>query len=153
MVQREDGERVKPDFIAGFGPIVADPEPSRDFWQGRLGIGLEEIAPSYFGTDDLPGVRAFALWPLAQAAEATFGTPVWPADLPVPQAWLELDVASAAAVGEAVVELQAAGQRIVREAHQEPWGQTTARLLSPEGLLVGVTFTPWMHPEAPPPDA
>lgn len=27
----------------------------------------------------------------------------------------------------------------------EPWGQTTSRLLSPEGLLVGVTFTPWMH--------
>ena len=28
---------------------------------------------------------------------------------------------------------------------EEPWGQTTSRLLSPEGLLVGVTFTPWMH--------
>ena len=27
----------------------------------------------------------------------------------------------------------------------EPWGQTVSRLLSPEGLLVGVVFTPWMH--------
>ncbi len=27
-------------------------------------------------------------------------------------------------------------------------GQTTSRLLSPEGLLVGITFTPWQH-EAP----
>ena len=27
----------------------------------------------------------------------------------------------------------------------EEWGQTVARLLSPEGLLVGVTVTPWMR--------
>jgi hypothetical protein len=36
-------------------------------------------------------------------------------------------------------------------AHEEPWGQTTARLLSPEGLLVGITFTPWMHTTEPGP--
>jgi hypothetical protein len=34
---------------------------------------------------------------------------------------------------------------MLTDAHDEPWGQTTARLLSPEGLLVGVTYTPWMH--------
>jgi len=27
----------------------------------------------------------------------------------------------------------------------EPWGQTTSHFLSPEGLLLGVTYTPWMH--------
>jgi hypothetical protein len=27
----------------------------------------------------------------------------------------------------------------------EPWGQTVSRLLSPEGLLIGITFTPWMR--------
>lgn len=42
-------------------------------------------------------------------------------------------------------EVVAAGHRVLREAHEEPWGQTTGRLLSPEGLLVGITFTPWMH--------
>ena len=47
---------------------------------------------------------------------------------------------------EAVTELTAAGHRLLSGAHEEPWGQTTARLQSPEGLLVGVTFTPWMHP-------
>ena len=26
-----------------------------------------------------------------------------------------------------------------------PWGQTVTRLLSPEGLLTGVTFTPWLR--------
>jgi hypothetical protein len=28
---------------------------------------------------------------------------------------------------------------------KEPWGQTVTRLLSPEGLLVGLTYTPSMR--------
>ena len=136
---------MRPAFVAGFGPIIRDPVAAHGFWGDGLGIAFEEPAPGYFTNDDLDGVKAFAMWPLTQAAEATFGTPEWPADLPVPQAWLELDVASADAVGAAIEELRVAGHRVVREAHEEPWGQTTARVLSPEGLLVGVTFTPWMH--------
>jgi hypothetical protein len=140
---------VKVSFIAGFGPIVRDVGNSRTFWgEGGLGLELAEIAPDYYGVDDV-GVRAFALWPLSQAAENTFSSPDWPAELPVPQAWIELDVESAEAVSEAAAELQAGGHRLLREARQEPWKQTTARLLSPEGLLVGVTFTPWMHGEGP----
>jgi hypothetical protein len=132
-------------FVAGFGPIIRDADQARGFWERGLGITLEEAAPGYFTNDDLEGVKAFALWPLSQAAESTFGDATWPTDLPEPQAWLELDVESAEAVGAAVDELSAAGHRVLRGAHEEPWGQTTSRLLSPEGLLVGVTFTPWMH--------
>ena len=65
--------------------------------------------------------------------------------MPAPQAWIEFDVASVEEVGAAVSELEAAGHRVINGAHEEPWGQTTSRLLSPEGLLVGVTYTPWMH--------
>jgi len=136
---------VKVSFVAGFGPIVRDPEASQGFWRDGLGIEMKEIAPDYFGTDDLDGVRAFALWPLSQAAESTFGSESWPAELPAPQAWLELDVDSPEAVGAAVEELASAGHRVLRGATLEPWGQTTSRVLSPEGLLIGVTFTPWMH--------
>jgi catechol 2,3-dioxygenase-like lactoylglutathione lyase family enzyme len=132
-------------FVAGFGPIVRDVAASRSFWGAGLGIALAEAAPDYWTNDDLEGVKAFGLWPLAQAAESTFGTQSWPADLPTPQAWIEFDVASPEAVGEAVAELEAAGHRLLRGAQEEPWGQTTSRLLSPEGLLVGVTYTPSMH--------
>lgn len=132
-------------FVAGFGPIVRDGAASREFWQGSFGIELEEAAPDYYTTDDLEGVRAFALWPLEQAAQSTFGTDAWPDDLPTPSTWLELDVESAEAVGTAVAELEAAGHRMLRGAHEEPWGQTTSRVLSPEGILVGITYTPWMH--------
>ena len=29
---------------------------------------------------------------------------------------------------------------------KEPWGQTVTRFISPEGLLVGITFTPALRP-------
>ncbi|HEY7525400.1 MAG TPA: VOC family protein [Candidatus Limnocylindria bacterium] len=132
-------------FVAGFGPIVRDPGRSKAFWGDALGIDLTELSPEYWVSDALDGVRHFGMWPLAQAAEATFGSGEWPADVPAPQAWIELDVASADAVAPAVAELASAGYRVLRDAHEEPWGQTTSRLLSPEGLLVGITFTPWMH--------
>lgn len=132
-------------FVAGFGPIVRDVDASRRFWGDGLGIALEEAAPSYFTNDDLGGVNAFALWPLNQAAESTFGNATWPDDIPAPTTWIELDVASADEVAAAVAELEAIGHRVLRGAHEEPWGQTTSRVLSPEGLLVGITFTPWMH--------
>jgi catechol 2,3-dioxygenase-like lactoylglutathione lyase family enzyme len=136
---------MKVSFVAGFGPIVRDVDASRAFWGAGLGIRLEEPVPGYWTNDDLDGVKAFALWPLAQAAESCFGTATRPSEIPAPQAWIELDVESPEAVADAVAELEAAGHRPLRGVHEEPWGQTTSRLLSPEGLLVGVTYTPWMH--------
>lgn len=137
---------MKVSFVAGFGPIVRDVAESRRFWGDGLGIELEEIATDYYGSDELEGMKAFALWPLSQAAESCFGTDAWPADLPVPQAWLELDVESPEAVAPAAAETAGKGYRLLKEAVEEPWGQTVSRLLSPEGILVGIVFTPWMHP-------
>lgn len=139
---------MKVSFVAGFGPIVRDLEASLGFWRDGLGIELAEIAPEYFGTDDLDGAKSFALWRLSEAAQSTFGTDVWPADVPVPQAGIEVDVESVEAVSAAVEELASAGHRVLRGATLEPWGQTTSRVLSPEGLLIGVTYTPWMHKDA-----
>ena len=92
---------MKVSFVAGFGPITREADAAHAFWRDGLGIEFEEAAPGYFTNDDLDGVKAFAMWPLSQAAEATFGTAEWPADVPAPQAWIELDVESAEAVGAA----------------------------------------------------
>ena len=70
----------------GFGPIGADTDATQTFWAEALGIPLEEDESGYFDTFDLDGTKAFALWPLTQAAQVTFGTSEWPADRPVPQA-------------------------------------------------------------------
>jgi hypothetical protein len=136
---------MKVAFVAGFGPITTDNEASIRFWRDDLALPLAEIAPEYWGTDDLPGAKAFAAWPLAEAAESCFGTKSWPADIPAPQAWIEMDVLSPDEVAAAAGELERASHRILRQPATEPWGQTVARLLSPEGMLVGITYTPWMH--------
>ncbi|MBA3688791.1 MAG: glyoxalase [Chloroflexi bacterium] len=136
---------MKPAFVAGFGPIVRDTAASRAFWGDGLGIALEEASPGYWTNDDLEGIKAFALWPLSQAVEACFGTDAWPADLPGPQAWMELDVETAEDVAPATAEMAGRGHRILVNAKLEPWGQTVSHLLSPEGILVGIVYTPWMH--------
>jgi hypothetical protein len=136
-------------FVAGFGPITTDNEASIRFWRDDLALPLTEIAPEYWGTDDLPGVKAFAVWPLVEAAQSCFGTKVWPDHVPAPHAWMEMDVLTPEDVGSAAAELEAAGHQVLKQAATEPWGQTVARLLSPEGLLVGITYTPWMHEDAP----
>ena len=37
------------------------------------------------------------------------------------------------------------GYRLLVANRMEPWGQTVTRLLSPEGLLTGLTITPWLR--------
>jgi len=48
-------------------------------------------------------------------------------------------------VASASEELKAKGYTILIAAKKEPWGQTVTRLLSPEGILVGLTYTPAMR--------
>ena len=136
---------MKVAFVAGFGPIVRDTDASRAFWGDGLGIGLEEASPGYWTNDDLEGMNAFALWPLSQAAQACFGTDDWPEDLPVPHAWMELDLESAEDVAPATAEMAERGYQVLVNAKLEPWGQTVSHLMSPEGILMGIVFTPWLH--------
>jgi hypothetical protein len=93
-------------------------------------------------THELAGTKHFGLWPLSEAASACFGTAEWPVDIPAPQASIEFEVAEVAAVSD---ELTAKGYHLIHGARTEPWGQITARLLSPEGLLVAVCYTPAFH--------
>jgi hypothetical protein len=48
-------------------------------------------------------------------------------------------------VAPAAQELIEAGHDLLHEAREEPWGQTVARLQSPEGAIIGVAFTPALH--------
>lgn len=128
-------------FVAGFGPIVRDAAASLALYRDMLGLPFEEH-DGYFHTEQVPGTRAFALWPLSQAAQSCFGTDTWPDDVPSPRAWLEFDVDD---VETATAELATAGYRLLVSARTEPWGQTVTRFLSPEGILIGVTVTPWMR--------
>jgi catechol 2,3-dioxygenase-like lactoylglutathione lyase family enzyme len=127
-------------FVAGFGPIVHDMDASLRFYRETIGMPLEEGAD--VSTEKVDGVKHFGLWPLAEAAESCFGSREWPSDIAAPQAWVEFDVEDVAAAAD---ELRAKGYQLLVAPKTEPWGQTVARLLSPEGLLVGVVYTPWMR--------
>ncbi len=129
-------------FVTSVAPIVRDAEASYTFYADALGLDFEGQEGEYVFTHELVGTKHFGLWPLSEAARACFGTSEWPADIPVPQASIEFEVADVAA---AAAELTAKGYRLIHGERTEPWGQITARLLSPEGLLVAVCYTPTFH--------
>ena len=135
---------IKVLFILGFGPIVRDTAESRKLYSESLGIRFKEESGEYLHTEALKGAKSFALWPLSQAAESCFGKDTWPDNIPVPQAWLEFDVDN---VENATANLESRGYRMLVKNKKESWGQTVSRFISPEGLLVGVTFTPLMRGE------
>ncbi|HEV2141583.1 MAG TPA: VOC family protein [Candidatus Dormibacteraeota bacterium] len=129
-------------FIAGFGPIASDVEQSRRLYEDVLGITFKKEDGDYRHTEELKGANTFAVWPLDQAAESCFGSSEWPADVVRPQAWLEFDVDD---VAGAAREMEEHGYKLLVANRTEPWGQVVSRLISPEGLLVGLTMTPWMR--------
>lgn len=129
-------------FIAGFGPISTRHQESRKLYTEVLGIPMDEMNDGYLHTSKLTGSRYFAIWPLEQAAESCFGKPQWPSDIPVPQAWIEFDVED---IQAATKELELQGYKLLVAARTEPWGQTVTRMLSPEGMLLGITHTPWQR--------
>jgi len=138
----ESIEGIKVLFIAGFGPIVREATATRKLYNDILGISFKQETGGYLHTEALKGAKSFALWPLSQAAQSCFGKDRWPDTVPAPQAWLEFDVHS---VESATAELESRGYRMLVKNKKEPWGQTVSRFLSPEGLLVGITFTPGMR--------
>src|SRR5690349_16922834 len=128
-------------FLATIAVVSPDPHASRRLYADTLGLPLGSESGDYHHTEQLDGCKHFAVWPLTQAAQACFGTAEWPAERPVPQASIEFDVADAASVGDGAAELQQAGYALLHPAREEPWGQTVARLQSPEGAIVGIAYT------------
>ncbi len=133
-------------FIAGVAVVAAEPARSRELYVDALNLPLEaDAGGDYFHTERIEGSRHFGVWPLAQAAQACFGSDEWPTGVTVPQASIEFEVDDAGAVTDAAAELEAKGFRLLHPAREEPWGQTVARLLSIEGLIIGISYVPGMH--------
>ena len=132
--------------IASFAVITPNPADSRRLYVDALGLPLQAAdGDDYLHSGDIDGSKHFGLWPLAQAAQACFGTPEWPSHQPVPQASVEFEVEDAAAVEAAAKEMEERGYPLLHPARQEPWGQTVARLISPENVIVGISYAPWQH--------
>ena len=128
-------------FISGFATITPNPDASARFYVDTLGLPLTNDN-GYRHSNEIDGAKHFGVWPLSAAAQSCFGTDSWPSKVPVPTATIEFDVDD---VGTAAAEMEAAGYTLLHPARTEPWGQTVARLLSPEGVLIGLSYAPWFR--------
>jgi catechol 2,3-dioxygenase-like lactoylglutathione lyase family enzyme len=136
---------MKIESVTSVAVITSDPAASRRLYMDALGLPLKQLDGDYFATDEIRGFPHFGVWPLSQAAEACFGVSEWPDAIVVPQMSLEFELASTDAVDEGAEELKTQGYQLLHDRKTEPWGQVIARVLSPEGVIVGLSFAPSLH--------
>ena len=79
-------------FIADFGLNITDIEASRNLYIDTLSLPLKEENDHYFHSEDIKGVKHFALWPLSRAAESCFDSTEWSKDILTPTSWIEFNV-------------------------------------------------------------
>ena len=132
-------------FLSTVAVVAPDSARSRELYVDALGLPLQGEPGDYQHSEQIDGCKSFGIWPLSQAAQACFGTPKWPSNHAVPQVSIEFDVHDADAVTPAVEELESAGYELLHPPRTEPWGQTVARLQSPEGAIVGISYIPEFH--------
>jgi catechol 2,3-dioxygenase-like lactoylglutathione lyase family enzyme len=136
---------VQIEFVTSVAVITSDAAASRALYMDALGLPLEQLDGDYYASQEIGGCKHFGVWPLEQAAEACFGTRTWPAEITTPQLSLEFELADPSAVADGAQELRSRGYQMLHDAKVEPWGQTVARLLSPEGAVVGLSYAPSLH--------
>jgi catechol 2,3-dioxygenase-like lactoylglutathione lyase family enzyme len=136
-------------FVASMSVIARDPQESRKLFIDVLGLPLERHeGDEYYFSEKVGGCKHFGVWPLAQAAEACFGSRTWPAERPIPHLSVEFEVADEESVRSAAAELQANGHEVLHPVRKEPWGQTIARVQTIDGAIVGISHAPWLHDAA-----
>ncbi|HEY5947031.1 MAG TPA: hypothetical protein VIV40_16115 [Kofleriaceae bacterium] len=137
---------MKVQFISSVAVIARDPKDSRKLFVDALALPLKAMGGTeYYASEHVEGSKHFGVWPLEEAAQACFGASTWPADRPVPQVSIEFEVGSQGEVETSAGELVEQGYALLHGARTEPWGQTVARLQTTDGVIVGISYAPWMH--------
>ena len=122
--------------VAGIAEIVEDLDGAVRFYRDVLGLGIEVKDPAGYAEVKIGGVLHFGLWQRGHAARS-----VGVASERIALGFtlgLEVD-----AVDSAAAALAGRGIPLLQTPHDEPWGQRTARFLSPSGMLCEVSETPW----------
>jgi uncharacterized glyoxalase superfamily protein PhnB len=63
----------------------------------------------------------------------------------IPQLSIEFEIQDVDSVRSAAEELVTSGYTLLHGVKAEPWGQTIARLQTAEGVIVGISYAPWLH--------
>lgn len=130
-------------FVAGFGPITRESDESKAFYVEALGLPLKPMPgnETYLLSEQgaLDGGEAFR----PVAAGAGGAVLLWRRSLAGgSRGAAGVDRVRRGRHGGRHRGLVDRGYRLLVANREEPWGQSVTRLLSPEGLLVGVTYTP-----------
>jgi len=122
--------------IAGMAEIVDDVDAAVRFYEEVLRLPVRRENADY-AVVDMPGILHFGIWSRRHAAGVVFKDPAAASRVPLGfTIGFEVDT-----VDGAVPALRGAG--LVQAAQDEPWGQRTARFMSPSGALCEVSETPW----------
>lgn len=123
--------------FASVAEIVEDVDAAVSFYRDALGLPVERLDEGY-ALVKIPGMLHFGVWSRASAAQAAFGSPA-AAQIPLGfTIGFEVDAVDAAA--ERIAD---GGGQMLHSSKTEPWGQTTARFLTPGGALFEIAETPW----------
>ena len=132
--------------IAGYAVITGDPAASASLYRDALGLPLEGDE-SYLSMMNFPVAGHFGVWSLKMAARSCFGCDDWPEEIPVPSSTVEFELEDVESLEVAAAGMRERGFHFVHGARSEPWGQIVARFMSPEGVLIGLSYAPWLHGE------
>jgi catechol 2,3-dioxygenase-like lactoylglutathione lyase family enzyme len=122
--------------MAGVAEIVEDLEAASRYYRETLGLAVEPMEGGGYANVKIGGVLHFGLWERSHAAAAM--------KVPVDQVPLGFTVGfEVDEVDAAHRTLGARGAQMLQAPHDEPWGQRTARFLSPSGMLAEVSESPW----------
>lgn len=133
-------------FIGSVGVIVSDRAEGRRFFVDALGLPLKKAEGSDFlFSERLEGSKYFGVWPLSEASRVCFGSDSWPTGRPVPQVFVEFEVDRPESVASAAAELESKGYTLLHAPRKDPWGQTVVRVQTKDGVLIGISYVPWMH--------
>ncbi len=136
-------------FIGSIGVITRSRSEGRRFFRDALELPLERAeASDFLFSQKLEGSKYFGVWPLTEAARVCFGSKRWPAGHPVPQMFVEFEVGSPASVTKAASELTSKGYTLLHAPRTDPWGQRVVRVQTGDGVIVGISYVPWMHRRA-----
>lgn len=124
--------------FASVAEIVEDMDAAVSFYRDTLGLPVERLDEGY-ATVDIPSMLHFGIWSRAFAAQAAFGSPAAAERVPLGfTIGFEVDAVDAAAE-----RISDSGVQMLHSSKTEPWGQVTARFLTPGGALCEIAETPW----------
>lgn len=124
--------------FASVAEIVEDVDAAVSFYRDALSLPVERLDEGY-ALVNIPGMLHFGVWSRAAAAQAAFGNPDDAEQIPLGfTIGFEVDAVDAAA--ERIADSTA---QTLHPSKTEPWGQTTARFLTPGGALFEIAETPW----------